>query len=119
MCDVCCVQNIKIPLLTIRHMPLSYGCLTPVQTTSQLRRCGEFHGWRTLEYQEKTTNLLYVTDKRLHIKLYVVRHAMNANLWCDGIVVERQLSHVLTIHHDDNKLHFDEDFVHFVLVGEA
>ena len=35
------------------------------------------------------------------------------------IVVERQLSHVLTIHHDDNKLHFDEDFVHFVLVSEA
>ena len=32
------------------------------------------------------------------------------------IVVERQLGHVLTIHHDDNKLHFDEDFVHFVLV---
>ena len=31
------------------------------------------------------------------------------------IVVERQLGHVLTIHHDDNKLHFDEDFVHFVL----
>ena len=78
MCDVSCVQNIKIPLLTIRHMPLSYGCLTPVQTTSQLRRCGEFHCWRTLEYQEKKTNLLYVTDKRLHIKLYVVRHAMNA-----------------------------------------
>ena len=24
------------------------------------------------------------------------------------IVVERQLSHVLTIHHDDNKLDFDE-----------
>jgi hypothetical protein len=59
MCDVSCVQYIKIPLLTIRHMPLSYGCLTPVQTTSQLRRCGEFHCWRTLEYQEKTTNLLY------------------------------------------------------------
>jgi hypothetical protein len=34
---------------------------------------------------------------------------------CGVIVVERQLSHVLTIHHDDNKLHFDEDFVHFVL----
>ena len=71
-------SNHQANIFTIRHMPLSYGCLTPVQTTSQLRRCGEFHCWRTLEYQEKTTNLLYVTDKRLHMKLYVVRHAMSA-----------------------------------------
>jgi len=68
----------QVNIFTIRHMPLGYGCLTPVQTTSQLRRGGEFHCWGTLKYQEKTTNLLYVTDKRFHIKLYVVRLAMSA-----------------------------------------
>jgi len=52
------------------RMGLGLWCLTPLSTTFQLFRDGQFYWWRKPEYPEKTTALLQVTENVLPILFF-------------------------------------------------
>jgi hypothetical protein len=64
------------------HFYLYWCCLTRLSTIFQLYRGSQFHWWRKPQEQEKTTDLMQVTDKLHHI-IFIVQYLAEKYFWSD------------------------------------